>query len=79
MFQSIAPGICSGMVLSLHIEVIYANVGALGNPQPKIIGAAFRYGEGQQIKYQVSMLQVFAFRLCNEALLHPHILKMFLG
>ncbi|XP_072165001.1 tectonic-1-like [Diadema setosum] len=47
-------GVCSNMYMSLHIEVLYANVGALANPQAKIVGVRFYYpdGSGQTLRYQ---------------------------
>jgi len=44
------------MVLGMHIEIMYANVGALGNPQPKIIGAVRRFDNPQDIRFQVEPL-----------------------
>ncbi len=49
------PGVCVNMVLGMHIEVLYANVGALGNPQSKVIGAARIYDKTQEIRFQVSI------------------------
>ena len=37
----------------MHIEVLYANVGALGNPQAKIIGVKKTYQQ-HDIFFQVS-------------------------
>lgn len=32
------------MVLSAHWEVVFANVGSVVNPQPKVIGVKCRFG-----------------------------------
>ena len=31
-------GVCSSLILSLHIEVVYANIGSVDNPQAKVMG-----------------------------------------
>ncbi|PIK39862.1 tectonic-like protein, partial [Apostichopus japonicus] len=50
--SSPSKGTCSNMVTGLHIEVIYANVGSLQNPQPKILGVKYNYADGKILKYQ---------------------------
>ncbi|XP_064635538.1 tectonic-1-like [Lineus longissimus] len=45
-------GLCSNMVLGMNLEIVYANVGSLANPQPKIIGVARVYDEAQELKYE---------------------------
>ena len=35
---------CENMVLSVHWEVVFANVGSVVNPQPKVIGVKCRFG-----------------------------------
>nr|XP_054757577.1 tectonic-1-like [Lytechinus pictus] len=47
-------GVCNNMYMALHIEVLYANVGALANPQAKIIGVRYNYPDasGQTLRYQ---------------------------
>ncbi|XP_028399905.1 tectonic-3-like [Dendronephthya gigantea] len=45
-------GVCSGMVLGMHIEILFANVGYLANPQAKIVGVRFKYEPAQTITYQ---------------------------
>ena len=48
-------GTCTGLYMSLHIEVLYANVGALANSQAKIIGVNYNYPEASSttLRYQV--------------------------
>ena len=36
----------------MHTEIVYADVGALGNPQPKIIGVKREFQKGV-IRFQV--------------------------
>ena len=43
------------MVMGVHIEVIYANVGSLANPQPKILGVRYNYAESRTLRYKVSL------------------------
>ncbi|XP_030837337.1 tectonic-1 [Strongylocentrotus purpuratus] len=47
-------GVCNNMYMALHVEVLYANVGALANPQAKIIGVRYNYPDasGQTLRYQ---------------------------
>ena len=45
-------GVCPSIVLGLHLEVLYSNVGALSNPQPKILGVKYTYDTGE-VRYQV--------------------------
>ncbi|XP_022109472.1 tectonic-1-like [Acanthaster planci] len=44
--SSSVEGTCNNMVMALHIEVIYGNVGSLVNPQAKILGVRYNYAEG---------------------------------
>lgn len=44
------PGVCSNIVLSLHIEVVHSKTGSLANPQAKIIGVNYRFGPPQDLK-----------------------------
>ena len=46
---------CENMVLSVHWEVIFANVGSVVNPQPKVIGVKCRFGAPKDL---VSLLHV---------------------
>lgn len=39
--------------MGMHTEILYANTGALANPQPKIIGVSFKYEPKQDIIYTV--------------------------
>lgn len=39
---------------------MYANVGALGNPQPKIIGVRYDWEESQTIQFEVIIASFFA-------------------
>ena len=48
---------CLNMVTGMHWEILYANAGALGNPQAKIIGASYRY-TSQTIRFQVKHMTV---------------------
>ncbi|CAD5114739.1 DgyrCDS3780 [Dimorphilus gyrociliatus] len=51
------PGICSGVVTSVHIQIAYANIGSLNNPQSRIVGVAYRFPQQTtSIKYQCSGL-----------------------
>ncbi|CAH1785708.1 unnamed protein product, partial [Owenia fusiformis] len=45
-------GGCLNIVLGMHIEILYANIGSLVNPQAKIIGISFIYESPQDIKFQ---------------------------
>ena len=36
----------------MHWEILYSNVGALDNPQAKIIGVSYNYTQ-QDVRYQV--------------------------
>ncbi|KAI8783655.1 hypothetical protein BgiMline_023814 [Biomphalaria glabrata] len=38
--------------LGANIQILYAKIGALPNPQPKIIGVSFIYDDVQQVVYQ---------------------------
>ncbi|XP_066287972.1 tectonic-3-like [Branchiostoma lanceolatum] len=42
---------CRNVVLGMHIEVLYANIGALSNPQPKILAVRFRFEDPQDITF----------------------------
>ena len=44
---------CS-LSLGLHIQVLYASVGALANPQSKILGVALLYDDVKDVKFRVS-------------------------
>ena len=46
---------CS-LSMGMHTEILYANTGALANPQPKIIGVSFKYEPKQTITYTVNTL-----------------------
>ncbi|XP_072015474.1 tectonic-3-like [Amphiura filiformis] len=52
--SSPSSGTCINMVMALHIEVLYANVGSLANPQAKVIGVRYNYAEGKILKYHCS-------------------------
>ena len=41
--------------LGMNIQILYANIGSLANPQPKIVGAAFVYDVPQEVEYMVSI------------------------
>merc|ERR1711974_26076 len=36
----------------MNIQILYANIGSLANPQPKIIGASFVYDAKQEVEYK---------------------------
>ena len=38
-----SEGVCKNVPVGLHYEIVYANVGALGNPQAKIIGVMMQF------------------------------------
>ncbi|XP_046859607.1 tectonic-1-like [Xenia sp. Carnegie-2017] len=42
-------GVCSNMILGLHIEILFANVGYLAKPQAKILGTRFKYERPQRV------------------------------
>jgi len=42
--------------MGMHVQILYANIGALANPQPKIVGVSFVYENAQQITYRVSSI-----------------------
>ncbi|TRY62620.1 hypothetical protein TCAL_00415 [Tigriopus californicus] len=44
------PGVCSNVVLGLHIEVVHSKTGSLANPQAKIIGVNYRFAPPQDVK-----------------------------
>ncbi|ELT91904.1 hypothetical protein CAPTEDRAFT_228697 [Capitella teleta] len=46
------PGTCLNVLTGLNIQIVYANVGAIDNPQPKILGARYQYQYVEQLKYQ---------------------------
>ncbi|XP_033638805.1 tectonic-1-like [Asterias rubens] len=52
--SSTIEGTCNNMVMGVHIEVIYANVGSLANPQPKILGVRYNYAESRTLRYKCS-------------------------
>ena len=41
--------------LGMHIQILYANIGALVNPQPKIIGVSFVYDPPKAVQIRVSV------------------------
>lgn len=56
LYQSLSgsdPGTCLNVLTGLNIQIVYANVGALDNPQAKVLGAHFQYHYVEQLKYQV--------------------------
>ncbi len=53
------------MVMGVHIEVIYANVGSLANPQAKILGLRYNYAESRTLKYKVSLNVGVLFGGCH--------------
>jgi tectonic-1/3 len=49
--------VCKGIVTSIHIDVMFANVGSLALPQAKILGAVFRFGSPHDIVFTCSSLR----------------------
>ena len=41
--------------LGMHVQILYANIGTLVNPQPKIIGVSFVYDSPQAVQIRVSL------------------------
>ncbi|KAL5007458.1 hypothetical protein ScPMuIL_016264 [Solemya velum] len=39
------------LVMGMHIQIIYANVGSLANPQPKILGVSYIYNEREDVGF----------------------------
>lgn len=48
--------VCKGIVTSIHIDVMFANVGSLAVPQAKILGIVFRFGTPHDIIFTCSSL-----------------------
>ena len=63
--QDASGGGCLEISLGLHIQVMYANVGALGNPQPKVIGVNYKWEEPQDIFFQVCGFVPFKIAIVN--------------
>merc|ERR1719277_1023366 len=38
--------------LGANLQILWANVGSLANPQPKVVGASLIYDEKQEVNYQ---------------------------
>jgi tectonic-1/3 len=49
--------VCKGIVTSIHIDILFANVGSLTIPQAKILGSVFRFGLPRDIIYTCSSLR----------------------
>lgn len=49
--------VCKGIVTSIHIDIMFANVGSLALPQAKILGAVFRFGSPHDIIFTCSSLR----------------------
>ncbi|XP_041367058.1 tectonic-3-like [Gigantopelta aegis] len=51
-----APSAPTGYVcrlsLGMHIQILYAKIGALANPQPKILGVSFIYDDKQDVYFE---------------------------
>ena len=45
-------GTCKNMVLSLHIEIAFANIGSVANPQSKIVGVNYRFGRSTDVTFR---------------------------
>ena len=45
-------GECKNVIQSLHIQIHYANVGSLANPQAKIIGINYKFSPKQDLQFQ---------------------------
>ena len=53
--------------MGLHVELLYANVGDVGNPQPKIIGVKYIYTR-RDVSYQVSLCHILVMFFSKQAL-----------
>ena len=42
---TVERGKCPGIVKSLHIEVLHASIGTFANPQTKIVGVLYKFGQ----------------------------------
>lgn len=51
---SISGPTCS-VSTGMHVQVLYANIGALVNPQRKILGVKFTYEDPQSITFKVGV------------------------
>lgn len=48
--------VCKGIVTSIHIDIMFANVGSLAIPQAKVLGSVFRFGPPHDIIFTCSSL-----------------------
>jgi len=48
---TVQAGVCSGLVTSLHTEIIFSNLGSVASPQAKIIGVMQRWGQEQDTRF----------------------------
>ena len=48
--SSVVPGVCTNMVLSLHVEVAHAAAGSLADPQQKVVGVRYRFGAPADVR-----------------------------
>ncbi|XP_036360308.1 tectonic-3-like [Octopus sinensis] len=51
-----APDQCTQVVTGMQIQVLYAKIGSIRNPQPKIIGVSFTYEKPKTISLQCNNL-----------------------
>lgn len=47
------PGTCQNIITGMNIQIVYANVGAINNPQPQIIGAEYQFICQPMLRFQV--------------------------
>lgn len=59
--------------MGLHIQVLYANVGALANPQAKIIGVALLYDDQRDVTFRVSFVIVIYYTWLYQAVINFYI------
>jgi len=51
--DSTKKGICRNFIKGLDIQILYANVGELRNPQARIVGAKYNFVYADHITFQV--------------------------
>ena len=49
---SSAPGMCNNIITGMNINIVYANVGAISNPQAQIIGAEYQFVCQSELHFQ---------------------------
>ena len=56
-----APGQCNNIITGMNLQIIYANAGAINNPQPAIIGAEYQFYCQSTLNFQVWLNNLFKF------------------